>query len=79
MGLADELSRATTAQRHVRCPVVKITAALDEEDREAFVHHLSSESSEGSTIARVLTANGFPVSGSAIQRHRRGACSCVRS
>ena len=78
MGLADDLNKASASQV-VRCPVVKICARLDEEDREAFVHHLSAESSEGSTIARVLTANGFPVSGSAIQRHRRGACSCVRS
>jgi len=79
MGLADDLNKADSNARNMRCPVVKIMGGLDEEDREALAHHLGNESSEGATIARVMSANGYPVSGQAIQRHRRGACSCVRA
>jgi hypothetical protein len=57
---------------------------LTDEDRETFISLLNVSESNPSRVsnvvlAQVLRDEGFDLSDSAVDRHRRKACSCSRN
>lgn len=77
MSLA-ELHTRDTVRRGGTCTVTRIRAALPPEDLTwldaALAAHPDDEPAAG--IARTLTADGHPIKGQTVARHRRGECTC---
>lgn len=85
MGLLDDLTRLETARKRTggqRCRVEVILEQMDDKERESLVHLIDETEVFGTQIAEVLKNNGYHVSGSHIQHHRRrktgGGCICPR-
>lgn len=72
-GLADEIkSEPSDHGGPKRRKIWQIAAALDEEDRAAFVDALNDFSVPGATIRRVLAKRGIRLSESVISNYRNG-------
>lgn len=74
--LADHLAAAHT-NRGSRCTMAKLLESLTDPDRDALVKAMGSEM-PGQAIARALRAAGHEISGTTVQRHRRGDCRCEK-
>jgi hypothetical protein len=76
--LAAMLKSAKDAQltSNVHCPVKKALEKLPPADRGALAEAMSDPVIYGTTISKVLRSKGFEISSPAIQRHRRGVCTC---
>lgn len=86
MSLSDKLSEASTKKTLKLCKVgvLLISSDIPEQDRENLkrileVDHSSPSRIQNSTIARILREEGYDISNSAMDRHRRNDCCCVRS
>lgn len=63
----------------VRCPIAKLQSILDADDGQVLDRWLADvRTYTGTWIAASLTLAGYPVSASAVQRHRRRVCACSR-
>lgn len=69
---------AANSRAGALCAVPRESAKMTPEQRAKFTAALSSETIQAVAIAKVLKAWGFTMSGDAIRRHRRKACSCDR-
>ena len=87
MSLADRLNEArdsyTTKAQVCKLMSVTLSAAMSEVDVDALVKILNSNPGDAAhmpnaRIAHALRAEGFDVSNSAVDRHRRKDCSCYR-
>jgi hypothetical protein len=84
MSLSDRLKdAAVTTER--RCKLINIIGSQDisEKDRETFVALMSVPVGTPGrllnvVLASALRAEGYDISDSAVDRHRRGSCSCTR-
>lgn len=87
MALADRLLAATDMYHNKTfiCKLMKITLdpKLSKSDVEALVRIISSSPLDHNHVpnirlASALREEGYDVSPSAIDRHRRGHCACAR-
>lgn len=85
MALVDDLNRLETARKNTggsRCRVAVIMDQMDAAERESLQHLVDETEVYGTQIAGVLKQNGYEISGSHIQHHRRrmrgGGCICPR-
>jgi len=65
---------AATPRRE--CGVVVILKTLTDNDSAAVQEALDNPRLTGTSIARVLSDAGHPVSANTVNRHRRQDCSC---
>lgn len=73
--LAAALADLKPGRRTV-CWWAEYTPRMNDIDRQALEHALTDESIFGTTIAGILTAEGYPTRGQDVQRHRRKGCTC---
>lgn len=73
--LAAALADAKPGRR-TNCWWVEYTPRMNDIDRQALDNALADWTIFGTTIAAILTGEGFPVKGQDIQRHRRKECTC---
>lgn len=85
MSLADKFAEASKSKPVSLCKVGTIVhgTALSEEDRKVLQEMLDTPEGapnrlNNATIAKVLREEGFDLSNSAVDRHRRGECGCNR-
>jgi len=86
MALLDKLSKANSAYKDsFVCKLMKVTKdpSLSADDVKALLQIINSQPLDAdhvpnSRLAQALREEGYDVSSSAVDRHRRGACSCTR-
>lgn len=85
MGLISSAVADATRERPPRCPVARVLARFDADDRDEFVAAIASPDVQHVTIERALRSDevlahyghDLPRAGhKAIATHRQGACSC---
>lgn len=74
--LAAELAAISSSGGWGQCRVTALSHDLTPDDYAAFLNAIADRKKTAVSIAQVMTAHGWPISDQAIQRHRRGACSC---
>jgi hypothetical protein len=86
MSLSDKLNSASknTSTRLCKIGVILVSESLSKEDRESLKTVLDVSDSDPNKvsnvqIARILREEGFDVSNSAVDRHRRYECPCTRT
>jgi hypothetical protein len=86
MSLSDKLSAATTDTTVRLCKIGNLltSSTLSEQDRLNLKTVLEVEENNpdrinNSTIGRILREEGYDISNSAVDRHRRGDCPCRRT
>ncbi len=85
MSLSDKLDIAskTSSIKLCKIGVILVSTELPEEDRKTLksvldVPELTPNRISNVQIGRILREEGYDVSNSAVDRHRRGECSCTR-
>jgi hypothetical protein len=86
MALAERLRDANTNyQKNFICKLIRVTLdpKISKEDIDALLNIINlSPHDEGhvpnTRLAHALREEGYDISASAIDRHRRGSCSCSR-
>jgi hypothetical protein len=85
MALMDRLAEVVQEQKTYSCKLMSVLASdgITEEERTAFVDLLdlpygSPGRPTNVALAKALRAEGYDVSDNAVDRHRRGECSCNR-
>lgn len=85
MSLVDDLASLETARKNTggsRCRVSVVMDQMSQDERASLNHLLDETEVFGTQIAAVLKENGYEISGSHIQHHRRrvrgGGCICPR-
>jgi hypothetical protein len=86
MSLSDRLSSAINTPQPRKCKLMIILSSdkLTDEDRETFNSLLNVPEGDPSRVtnvvlSKVLRDEGFDLSDSAVDRHRRKSCSCSRN
>jgi hypothetical protein len=86
MSLSDKLSAATTDTTVRLCKIGNLltSSTLSEQDRLNLKTVLEVEENNpdrinNRTIGRFLREEGYDISNSAVDRHRRGDCPCRRT
>lgn len=86
MALAEKLKAANKAYRETfMCKLMQLTLSpsLTKDDVDAIIRVINSNPLDldhvpNSKLAQALREEGFDISTSAVDRHRRGQCSCNR-
>jgi hypothetical protein len=86
MSLAERIREANAEyQNTFICKLMQVTLSpnLSKEDVDALIETINSGPFDenhvtGNRLALALRSEGFDVSASAVDRHRRGTCSCNR-
>ena len=85
MSLSERLQNVSVTAKASVCKIGKILQAdkLSQEDKKYLSAILDVPENDPSRVtnaalARVLREEGFDVSDSSVDRHRRGDCSCQR-
>lgn len=86
MALAEQIKKANLAYRNnFICKLMQVTLDpnLSQEDIQALISVINSGPLDmshvpNSKLAQALRDEGYDISASAVDRHRRGACSCNR-
>lgn len=85
MGLLDDLNKLESARPRTggqRCRIAVILEQMGDGERESLRHLIDETEVFGTQIAEVLKNNGYQVSGTHVQHHRRrkvsGGCICPR-
>ena len=86
MSLSDKLSVAATGTTAKLCKIgnLLVNSKLSDQDKENLRNVLDVEEHNptrinNSTIGRILREEGYDISNSAVDRHRRGDCPCKRT
>jgi hypothetical protein len=86
MSLSDKLSVAATSTTVKLCKIgnLLINSKLPDQDKENLKTVLDVEEHNptrinNSAIGRILREEGYDISNSAVDRHRRGDCPCKRT
>jgi len=86
MSLMDRLENAAKEPSSSACKLMTVLAddAITEEERSEFIKLLdlplgSVGRPTNTALARVLREEGYDLSINAVDRHRRGECSCTRN
>lgn len=86
MSLSDKLSEASATKNFKLCKIgILLTSpSIPEQDRQNLkkiieVDYSNPNRVHNSTIARILREEGYDISNSAMDRHRRNDCCCVRT
>jgi hypothetical protein len=77
VSLAAEFAKVTKRPVGTPCTFVGIRAALSDADNAALTAALADDTISTASIAEILRARGFKLSGSTVQRHKRRDCACV--
>lgn len=87
MALAERLKAAREVYQNKTyiCKLMSVTASnkLDQSDVDALISIINSNPGDDDHVpnirlAQALREEGFDVSPSAVDRHRRGTCACYR-
>lgn len=76
MSLADALNAHPPQHRYNRCPINNILKQLEDTDQQLLTRALHDTGRTGRSIADALNSIGHQISADAVQRHRRGVCTC---
>jgi hypothetical protein len=76
MGLFDDL---TPIKRVYSCRIRTLLATLEAGDRDKLAALLASPDWSHTQLVNALQSRGVVVTRDAIQRHREGVCSCLRT
>lgn len=84
MSLADRLNSITTSTNR-RCKLMNVlySESISKEDRDLFLSLMSAQplGTPGRVsnvdLAKALREEGYEIADSAVDRHRRGSCSCT--
>jgi PleD family two-component response regulator len=68
VALLDDL--ATVAKSSYECGIRRILKQLEPKEAQALIKLIDEPETSATSLARVLTNNGFPVSRQTINRHR---------
>jgi hypothetical protein len=86
MSLSDRLNSAinTPPSRKCKLMIILDSDKLTDEDRKTFISLLNVPEGNPSRVSNVILAQvlrdeGFDLSDSAVDRHRRRSCSCSRN
>jgi hypothetical protein len=86
MSLSDKLSEACNKTTLKFCKVgsLLVSPNIPEQDRENLkkvleVDQLNPNRIQNNTIARILREEGYDISDSSVDRHRRNDCPCSRT
>lgn len=60
-----------------KCTMGVLLDSLPDDLRVQVEEAMATPAAAGTSIARVLTARGYPCRAGVVQRHRRGGCTCV--
>jgi hypothetical protein len=60
------------------CRVRTLSAEFDKEDKQIFDEAVGDVSWAAETLSKALAAKGVTIAGSAITRHRKKECSCLK-
>lgn len=76
MGLLDDLNEDSNfiSMPGARCSVCLMMTELDEPTREKLRFRFADKRVTGTSLSRVLSANGYKITEGTINRHRRGEC-----
>jgi len=69
MALSDKINEKLNAPKLTKLD--RILEQLDDEDREALLHHLADHNVSSRIIAEALTEEGYPIGESSIRLGRR--------
>jgi len=72
----DLLVLESRNQSRLSCLVRTILHSLTEHDREALTTALANPAISGASISRTLISHGKIIKSGAINKHRKGDCSC---
>lgn len=85
MALSNKLTEAKLKANKKLCKLATVLASpeLSSEDKKSIEAILATPESNparvpNTTLGRILREEGYDVSNSAVDRHRRGDCSCNR-
>ena len=80
MGLFDDLKDESKlyAVNVVKCSACKILNTLPAEESLELKKVLADPQITKANVARILTANGYPIQPNTLTRHTRGECSGPR-
>jgi hypothetical protein len=85
MSLSDRLKNASVNSKNTVCKIGRLldTEQLSQKDREHLVAVLDASENDpnrvnNASLARVLREEGFDISDSSVDRHRRKDCACYR-
>jgi hypothetical protein len=86
MSLMDRLAEVVQEQKAYMCKLMSVLASdgITQEERAEFMMLLdlpigTSGRPTNVDMAKALRAEGYDVSNNAVDRHRRGECSCKRN
>jgi hypothetical protein len=84
MSLSDRLKNAAVTTER-RCKLMNIISSqeIPKEDRETFISLMEVPAGTPGrlpnvALASALRAEGYDIADNAVDRHRRGSCSCTR-
>jgi hypothetical protein len=85
MSLSDKLASAKNEaiQRACKIGVILVSKDLSDKDKQNLKAILDADQNDltrvpNSTLAKILREEGYDVSNSAVDRHRRSDCACNR-
>jgi hypothetical protein len=85
MSLSDRLKNASANSKSIVCKVGKLlhTDQLSQKDKDYLLTVLDVPETDptrvtNASLARVLREEGFDISDSSVDRHRRKDCACYR-
>lgn len=73
MGLRDELPKSEATRK---CPVRMLAQVLPPDVGAEFIEIVNDDMVQSVAIAKLCGSKNWPVSLSALRRHRRKECSC---
>jgi len=77
VSLAAEFAQAHKRPKGTPCTFVAIRDTLNDADNAALTAALSDDTISAASIAQILRARNFQLTGSTVQRHKRRDCACV--
>jgi len=86
MSLSDKIKSAKSVQIQKFCKIgaLLIGTELSDNDKESLKESLNTDPANpahinNSALGRILRDEGYDISNSAVDRHRRGDCPCNRT
>lgn len=74
--LAEAFATAPRTRKGPTCGVGVVLARMPDDDRHALLEAMADETATAPWLAKILQANGYPLTSCQLQRHRRKECRC---
>ena len=74
--LGDRLSKLSTSNKHIPCPMAKLLKSLDTDTAVALIDVMSKEEIPTRTIYLEIHNAGIPMARESVQMFRKKECAC---